>query len=149
MYVLSKKRENITFFRLKITIFAAVKNLSILHGHVCVMMQKLIRKCEIHGILGLQPLLTSWQNLAVKTFKRKRVGQTDLFRIINPLLWPFFFFFGLWERPWPCSLREPIQFYQRLCCLLINKFLWPTFQLAKQPSLSLTLVGISEERLKC
>ena len=36
---LAKIRKTITFFHLKIIDFTAVKYFSILHGHVCVMMQ--------------------------------------------------------------------------------------------------------------
>ena len=38
IYVLSKNKKNITIFHLKIIIFTAVKNCSILHGHVFVML---------------------------------------------------------------------------------------------------------------
>ena len=45
MYVLSKNKKNITIFHLKIIIFTAVKNCSILYGRVFVM-------TEIHGQKG-------------------------------------------------------------------------------------------------
>ena len=38
IYVLSKNKNKITFFHLKITFFTIVKYFCILHGHICVML---------------------------------------------------------------------------------------------------------------
>ena len=58
MYALSKKKKNITFFHLKITVFRAVKNCSILHrrGFIMVYRNRLFVYFDIShkGLEGLK-----------------------------------------------------------------------------------------------
>ena len=49
IYVLSKNKKKVTFFHLKIQVFTAVKNCSILHGRVIVMSDSEPRR-QVSGI---------------------------------------------------------------------------------------------------
>ena len=71
MYVLSKNKKSINVFHLKIIIFTAVKNCSILHGRVCVMLRNNAEPDQTsRSDLGQHCLITRYSNMGYRRYEQ-------------------------------------------------------------------------------